>query len=543
MSVLIGKTAARIAQQIRQVIAKANAELKKEGPPNPKKINELRKDYKSLDNALPLAEEGEKLRKASQDNTPIMDRGGQGTTRSIGAGESAQSKGTTPFRKESSKKWFKVEEGIDEGRKSYGRKQAEATLEDAVESDKSVPFKTGRSKEDDKAIKAFKGKVKRAGKESLRTSKRKVKIPRGKKNYILKNEEVKDSLEKTRKKSVRIGKRKPKVPEGKATFKKPREKPSSLDKQKKAIVRQGKKELAKNPLNPNTSKVVRLREQYKTLNNLSNEVIDLVNESDLKKQTTEANRLKKLVGRYTTTQINDIMGSSGDFSKGRSSGEFKSGSRGDGKYIPRSDEVGAPYPSRKANPEQVALKRKRPRKNRSQIAKNAQDAPVALQNLLVKLGIIKRSELKSSYVPKKTKTKPYKPTSQARKGKPTPTPAKSKVQEQKEAASKARNLQQKSVFNKIKTLTPLIKKNGAARYQKRIDSINKDIVRLGMQRDATLDSAPARYRAKDLKVFKKKGGKVLKAKPKRKVTIVKRTTTAPRKRAALRGYGKALRGF
>lgn len=425
MSALIGKTAARIAQQIRQVIAKANAELKKEGPPDPKKINELRKDYKALDNALPLAEEGEKLRRASQDKRPVMDRGGQGTTRSIGAGESSQSKGTTPFRKEASKKWFKVEEGIDEGRKSYGRKQAEAALENVVESDTSVPFKTGRSKEDDKAIKAFKGKTK-------------------------------------------------KVRKGEATFKKPREKPSSVDKQKKAIVRQGKKELAKDPLNPNTSKVVRLREQYKTLNNLSNEVVDLVNESDLKKQATEANRLKKLVGRYTTTQINDIMNSSGDFSKGRSSGEFKSGSRGDGKYIPRSDEVGAPYPSPRANPEQVALKRKRPRKNRSQIIKKAQDAPVALQNLLVKLGIIKKSELKSSYVPKKTKAKPYKPKKpEVRKGKPRVV-------------------------------------NGK-----------------------TVETTQ----------YRKKGGKVLKAKPKRKVTTVKRKTTAPRKRAALRGYGKALRGF
>ena len=183
-------------------------------------------------------------------------------------------------------------------------------------------------------------------------------------------------------------------------------------------------------------------------------------------------------------------------------------------------------------------KKKSPRTWKNAVA-NLKNASVAVQKQAARLGIINKSAVKTP--PKKTK--PYKPTSQARKGKPTPTPAKSKVQEQKEAASKARNLQQKSVFNKIKTLTPLIKKNGAARYQKRIDSINKDIVRLGMQRDATLDSAPARYRAKDLKVFKKKGGKVLKAKPKRKVTIVKRTTTAPRKRAALRGYGKALRGF
>ena len=493
--VIIGKTAARIAQQIRQVIAKANAELKKEGPPDPKKINELRKDYKALDNALPLTEESEKLRRASQDKRPVMDRGGQGTTRSIGAGESSQSKGTTPFRKEASKKWFKVEEGIDEGRKSYGRKKAEAALENVVESDTSVPFKTGRSKEDDKAIKAFKGKTK-------------------------------------------------KVRKGEATFKKSRKKPSSVDNQKKAIVRQGKKELDKGPPDPNKSKVKRLRKQYDTLNNLSNEVVDLVNESDLKKQSTEANRLKKLVGRYTTTQINDIMNSSGDFSKRSSTGNrFSSSSRGDGKYIPRSDEVGAPYPSPRANPEQVALKRKRPRKNRSQIIKKAQDAPVALQNLLVKLGIIKRSELKSSYVSKNTKTKPYKPTSQARKGKPTPTPAKSKVQEQKEAASKARTLQIQSVFSSIKKLTPLIKKNGAFKYKKQIDKINKDIVKYGIRRDKTFDTGPAGFRKADLPVFKKKGGKVLKAKPKRKVTIVKRKTTAPRKRAALRGYGKALRGF
>ena len=585
MAAIIGKTAAQFARALKNIISQANREFNQEGPPNPKVIQKLKKNYsetkgnfkkinqqelrslsgskkpknKRTELEIKALEEERKELEANEyafpitpakDKKPVMERGKPPSV-AIGAGEDAYSKGTTPFRPKDEPVSETVSEGRDTGTKGHAQKARELT----IKGDRSVRFKFNVRKQ----LKRIQAQANAEINKEGPTDPEKIKKLRReygelKTKYFTKNDRAIEAFKGEVKK----------VRKGEATFKKPRKKPSSVDNQKKAIVRQGKKELAKDPLNPNTSKVKRLRKQYETLNNLSNEVVDLVNESDLKKQTTEANRLKKLVGRYTTTQINDIMGSSGDFSKRSSTGNrFSSSSRGDGKYIPRSDEVGAPYPSPRANPEQVALKRKRPRKNRSQIIKKAQDAPVALQNLLVKLGIIKRSELKSSYVSKNTKTKPYKPTKPkvVRKGtktvslkekpvkvkyekyKSTPTPVKGKAQEQREAASKARNLQQKSVFNKIKTLTPLIKKNGAARYQKRIDSINKDIVRLGMQRDATLDSAPARYRAKDLKVFKKKGGKVLKAKPKRKVTTIKRKTTAPRKRAALRGYGKALRGF
>ena len=495
MAALLGKTAALWARQLKNIISKADREFNKEGPPNQKVIQKLRKNYsetkgnfkkinqqelrslsgskkpknKRTELEIKALEEERKELEANEyafpitpakDKKSVMERGKPPSV-AIGAGEDAYSKGTTPFRPKDEPVSETVSEGRDTGTKGHAQKAKELT----IKGDRSVRFKFNVRKQLKRIQDQANAEINKEGPtdpeviQKLRREYGELKT-----KYFTKSDRAIEAFKGEVKK----------VPKGKATFKKPRKNPSSVDKQKKAIVRQGKKELAKDPLNPNKSKVVRLRKQYDTLNNLSNEVIDLVNESDLKKQATEANRLKKLVGRYTTTQINDIMGSSGDFSKGRSSGEFKSGSRGDGKYIPRSDEVGAPYPSRKANPEQVALKRKRPRKNRSQIAKNAQDAPVALQNLLVKLGIIKRSELKSSYVPKKTKTKPYKPKKpEVRKGKPRVV-------------------------------------NGK-----------------------TVETTQ----------YRKKGGKVLKAKPKRKVTTIKRTTTAPRKRAALRGYGKALRGF
>jgi len=208
-------------------------------------------------------------------------------------------------------------------------------------------------------------------------------------------------------------------------------------------------------------------------------------------------------------------------------------------------------------------KKKSPRTWKNAVA-NLKNASVAVQKQAARLGIISKSAVKTP--PKKTK--PYKPTKPkvVRRGTKTvslkekpvkvkyekykspPTPVRGEAQEQREAASKARNKKIKSVFNRINKLTPLIKKNGASEYQRRIANINKDIVALEIQRNE-------RFRSDALPVFKKKGGKVLKTKPKRKVTTVKavkpkrkvttvkRKTTAPRKRAALRGYGKALRGF
>ena len=590
MSAFVGKTAAQFARALKNIISQADKEFNKEGPPNQKVIQKLRENYnetkgnfkkinqqelrslsgskkpknKRTESEIKALEEERKELEANEyafpitpakDKKPVMERREQ-PSKSIGAGEDAYSKGTTPFRPKDEPVSETVSEGRDTGTKGHAQKARELT----IKGDRSVRFKFNVRKQLKRIQAQANAEINKEGPTDPEViQKLRRKYGELKTKYFTKDDRAIEAFKGEVKK----------VPEGKATFKKPRKKPSSVDKQKKAIVRQGKKELDKGPPDPNKSKVERLRKQYDTLNNLSNEVIDLVNESDLKKQTTEANRLKKLVGRYTTTQINDIMGSSGDFSKRSSTGNrFSSSSRGDGKYIPRSDEVGAPYPSPRANPEQVALKRKRPRKNRSQIIKNAQDAPVALQNLLVKLGIIKRSELKSSYVPKETKAKPYKPTKPkvVRKGTKTvslkekpvkvkyekykspPTPVRGKAQEQREAASKARNKKIKSVFNRINKLTPLIKKNGASEYQRRIANINKDIVALEIQRNE-------RFRSDALPVFKKKGGKVLKAKPKRKVTTVKavkpkrkvttvkRKTTAPRKRAALRGYGKALRGF
>jgi len=66
---------------------------------------------------------------------------------------------------------------------------------------------------------------------------------------------------------------------------------------------------------------------------------------------------------------------------------------------------------------------------------------------------------------------------------------KPKKQSKKKPASKKltpaeKNKRIKSVNKKIKTLTPLIEKNGPEKYKKRIDSINKDIVELGIERKA-----------------------------------------------------------
>ena len=739
MTALIGKTAAQFARALKNIISQANREFNQEGPPNPKVIQKLKKNYsetkgnfkkinqqelrslsgskkpknKRTESEIKALEEERKELEANeyafpitrtQDKKPVMDRAGK-SSRLIGAGEGSHTKGTTPFRDDVLEDSKKASEGTDTGKGEYSDKARELR----IRGDKSVRFKFNVRKElkriqaqanaeinkegptdpkviqklrrkygelktkyftkDDRTIEAFEGKVKKAGQESLRTSKRKVKIPRGTKNYIPRHKEVKDLLEKTRKKSVRIGKKKPKVPEGEATFKKPEpsknkkvrsllkegrkqsvriakrkagdnkfvspaeinrlvtqandlkttiantdvsqrinrvykikldkitnkvkeikksepyyfpksskppkkrnptdkdfahvEKTSrqlaklrkefaaiekdfkeALDSKAKLVKKQagmkntvygprttnkknlapgtytddkGRKKVrdrrrlrkgeevieqkkgrvlktAKNTDGPTKLNAARLRKssssEGKDLNFLAliqnkNKIEEILSDPDFAQQERKINQLQKLAGRFTKGQRSEMMrggtGSPPQVGRKKSVSDEKTTNRS---FADKDEYEDAPDP--RGTPEQVALKRKRPKRNRSQIIKNAQNAPVAIQNLLVRQGIIKRSELKSSYVPKKTKTKPYKPKKpEVRKGKPRVV-------------------------------------NGK-----------------------TVETTQ----------YRKKGGKVLKAKPKRKVTIikavkpkrkvttVKRKTTAPRKRAALRGYGKALRGF
>ena len=701
----------KVIQKLKEDYGKTKVKLKEVAPvdsgltklPNKRtaKENEAIKIYReALKNEQKLTED----LTVNQDKKPVMDRADKPSL-SIGAGEGSYSKGTTPFRDDVLEDSKKVSEGTDTGKGEYSDKARELR----IRGDKSVRFKFNVRKElkriqaqanaeinkegptdpkviqklrrkygelktkyftkDDRAIEAFEGKVKKAGKESLRTSKRKVKIPRGTKNYIPRHKEVKDSLEKTRKKSVRIGKRKPKVPEGEATFKKPelsknkkvrsllkegrkqsvliakrkagdnkfvspaeinrlvtqannlkttiantdvnqrinrvyktkldnitnkvkeikesepyyfpksskppkKRKPTdkdfahvektsrqlaklrkefaaiekdfkeALDSKAKLVKKQagmkntvygppktdkkniafgtytddkGRKKVrdrrrlrkgeevieqkkgrvlktAKDTDGPTKLNAARLRKSSsskgKDLNFLAliknkNKIEEILSDPDFAQQERKINQLQKLAGRFTKGQRSEMMrggtGSPPQVGRKKSVSDEKTTNRS---FADKDEYEDAPDP--RGTPEQVALKRKRPKRNRSQIIKNAQNAPVAIQNLLVRQGIIKRSELKSSYVPKNTKAKPYKPKKpEVRKGKPRVV-------------------------------------NGK-----------------------TVETTQ----------YRKKGGKVLKAKPKRKVTIikavkpkrkvttVKRTTTAPRKRAALRGYGKALRGF
>jgi len=634
MSAIVGKTAAQFARALKNIISEANREFSKEGPPNQKVIQKLRKNYKEtkvkLKEVAPVdsgltklpnkrtAKENEAIKKyrealedeqnltedltANQDKKPVMDRGDI-PSRSIGAGEGSYSKGTTPFRDDVLEDSKKVGEGTDTGKGEHSDKARELR----IRGDKSVPFKTGRSKRDDKAIKAFKGKVK--------------KVPEGKATFkngssSSKNQRAaKDAVEQARQQSVRIGKRKVgdnkfaspaeinklvkqandlkttianadvsqridrvyKIKLDKITNKvkeikksepyyfpkssKPPEKRNptdkdfahvektsrqlaklrkefaaikkdfkeALDNKKKLVekqagmkntvygprttnkknlapgtltddkdrkkvrdrrrLRKGEKLIQKRKDNPvkietGPTKLNAARKDYKAFMNNRNKIEEILSDPDFAQQDRKINQLQKLAGRYTTGQINEIMkgtGSPPQVGRKKSIPDEKT------TYSSFADkDKYKSAPDSRGTPEQVALKRKRPKRSRSQIIKNAQNAPVAIQNLLVRQGIIKRSELKSSYVPKKTKAKPYKPKKpEVRKGKPRVV-------------------------------------NGK-----------------------TVETTQ----------YRKKGGKVLKAKPKRKVTVikavkpkrkvttVKRTTTAPRKRAALRGYGKALRGF
>ena len=240
---------------------------------------------------------------------------------------------------------------------------------------------------------------------------------------------------------------------------------------------------AKNTDGPTKLNAARLRKSSsskgKDLNFLAliqnkNKIEEILSDPDFSKQERKTKQLEKLAGRFTKGQRSEMMrgstGSPPQVGRKKSVPDEKTTNRS---FADKDEYKNAP--DSRGTPEQIALKFKRPKRSRSQIIKNAQNAPVAIQNLLVRQGIIKRSELKSSYLPTKTKkTKPYKPKKpEVRKGKPRVV-------------------------------------NGK-----------------------TVETTQ----------YRKKGGKVLKAKPKRKVTTIKRKTTAPRKRAALRGYGKALRGF
>ena len=92
---------------------------------------------------------------------------------------------------------------------------------------------------------------------------------------------------------------------------------------------------------------------------------------------------------------------------------------------------------------------------------------------------------------------------------------KPKKQSKKKPASKKltpaeKNKRIKSVNKRIKTLTPLIEKNGPEKYKKRIDSINKDIVELGIERKALKGSKKqVESLEEDLKKLYKKNTKNL----------------------------------
>ncbi len=131
------------------------------------------------------------------------------------------------------------------------------------------------------------------------------------------------------------------------------------------------------------------------------------------------------------------------------------------------------------------------------------------------------------------------------------------------------------IIREEKKKSPRTWKNAVANLKNASVAVQKQAARLGIINKSAIKTPPKKtkpYKPKKPEVrkgkprvvngktvettqYRKKGGKVLKAKPKRKVTTVKavkpkrkvttvkRKTTAPRKRAALRGYGKALRGF
>jgi len=151
---------------------------------------------------------------------------------------------------------------------------------------------------------------------------------------------------------------------------------------------------------------------------------------------------------------------------------------------------------------------------------------------------------------------------------------KPKKQLKKKPASKKltpaeKNKKIKAVNKKIKELTPLIEKNGPEKYKKRIDSINKDIVELGIERKAlkgskkkikTLQEEIKELNKKNVRrnPFKEKTKIKKQNSIKKEIKKLKSYNDPPRykgefgsnrhpvfkrKGGSIRGHGAALRGF
>jgi hypothetical protein len=568
---IIGKTSAQLAKKIKSIISQADKEFNKEGPPNPKVIQKLREDYKETKNDFKktnqrelrslsglkkpknkrtalekkaLEEERKELEAKeyffpvtpAKDRKPVMERGNV-PSQSIGAGEDAYSKGTTPFRPKDEPVSKAVSEGRDTGRKGFAQKKQEPT----IKGDRSVPFKKGRSKKDDKAIKKY-------------------------------------FFEKY------YGYKPKKTPEGKAgSFKQP-EKTSPLDKQKKQIVSKAKRKLDEGPpdpkalqyrgdkppfkprkkvSDPSKSKLARQRKQYEELSKASDEVVKLLADPNFEKQQRTETQLKKLVGRYTPAQLRELMGASGTDVKSKTRAtDTKSDARLTGAIANVKSNVNPEQyiASRRGNPLQALIKKKAKPQRYRQIIKNLQNASPKMQRLAVRLGIIGKAAIKkqkdvtgvTQQDKKLFKRKTKKPTKKNGQLELSFIPGRDiaeKVKARKASVKKTK----KKTKSATQTSTTKVKKTKPAKKQifkskptsKQLNRINKatDEGEMAYQRATNrkkvdIKSLTPTERKAFLKSItkRKKGGKVLKTK-------VKRKTTAPRKRAALRGYGAALRGF
>ena len=568
---IVGKTASQLAKQLKKIVTQANKEFNKEGPPDPKVINKLRNDYKETNTDFKKTKqkelrtlsglkkpknkrtksEKEALEELSKeiktkeyffpvtpakDRKPVMERGNV-PSQSIGAGEDAYSKGTTPFRPKDEPVSKAVSEGRDTGRKGFAQKSQELT----IKGDRSVPFKKGRSKKDDKAIKKY-------------------------------------FFEKY------YGYKPKKTPEGEAgSFKQPK-KTTPVDKQKKQIVSKAKKELDKGPPDPRAfqyrgdkppfkpkkkvsriekSKIARLRKQYNELNNLSDKVINLLADPNFIKQQRTETQLKKLVGRYTPAQLRELMGASGiDVKSKTRATDTKSDARLTGAIANVKSNVNPEQyiASKKGNPLENLLRRKaKPRKYR-QIIKNLQNASPQIQRLAIKAGIIGKAAIKKQkdvtgitqqdkkFFKRKTK-KPTKKNGQLKLSFIPGRDIAEKVKARK-ASVKKLNKKTKSVAQtptkptggrkppKKPTFKSKPTRKQYAKINEAIDEGQMAYERAVNRKKVDIESLTPTERKAFMKSIsrRKKGGKVLKTK-------VKRKTTAPRKRAALRGYGAALRGF
>ena len=514
---------------LKKIVTKVNKEFNKEGPPNPKVIMKLRNDYKEIKEYFsPLS--------PAKDRIPVMDMGDV-PSRSIGAGEDSYSKGTTPFRPEDEPVSKVVSEGRDTGRKGYAQKSRELT----IKGDRSVPFKKGRSKKDDEAIKKY-------------------------------------FFEKY------YGYKPKKTLEGEAgSFKQPK-KPTPVDKQKKQIVSKAKKELDKGPPDPRAfqyrgdkppfkpkkkvsriekSKIARLRKQYNELNNLSDKVINLLADPNFIKQQRTETQLKKLVGRYTPAQLRELMGASGtDVKSIERTTDTEADARLTGEIANVKSNINPEkyIASKKRNPLENLLKRKvKPRKYK-QIIKNLQNASPQIQRLAIKAGIIGKAAIKKQkdvtgvtqqdkkFFKRKTK-KPTKKNGQLElsfiPGRDIAEKVKARKASVKKTKKKTKSATQTST-TKVKKTKPIKKQIFKSKpTSKQLNRINKATdegemayERATNRKKVNIESLTPTERKAFLKSItrRKKVGKVLKTK-------VKRKTTAPRKRAALRGYGAALRGF